>query len=197
GGVAAADRDRNAPVGVLIEYHVAGTRVGERSRRDGVVALRPELELETRAGLDLRLFELLASEIELHVPEPVYGQDGTADARRTELRGRDVESRERVRGDRRAKLRESDAEREMRGSRREQIAPVECPRDALERVVGVRQLVGLGDAAELVAGRKQQAVVRADVDPSFAVAQSESAPRRPDSRIDDGEVDSDRHGRKR
>ena len=85
----------------------------------------------------------------------------------------------------------------MRGSRREQIAPVECPRDALERVVGVRQLVGLGDAAELVDGRKQQAVVRADVDPSFAVAQSESAPRRPDSRIDDGEVDSDRHVRKR
>ena len=52
-----------------------------------------------------------------------------------------VEPDERVGVERRAELGERDAEREVRGRRREDVAAVERARDRLERVLRVRELV--------------------------------------------------------
>jgi hypothetical protein len=45
-GAAAADRDRDVSVGVLVEDDVAGTRVREGASRDRVVAVERDLELD-------------------------------------------------------------------------------------------------------------------------------------------------------
>ena len=45
GRVPAADRERDVPIGVLVEDHVAFARVGERACRDCVVAIQTELDL--------------------------------------------------------------------------------------------------------------------------------------------------------
>ena len=54
GRVAVRDRDRHVPIAVLVEDHVSGARVRERSRGNGVVALPRELELDAGAGDDSR-----------------------------------------------------------------------------------------------------------------------------------------------
>ena len=69
---------------------------------------------------------------------------------------------------------------------------MERPRDVLERVARVRELVRVGDPGAL-GGREEQAVVRADVEPALAVAERERAAMAADARIDDREVDADGH----
>ena len=92
-----------------------------------------------------------------------------------------------------AEFLESDPGCEVGRGRREQIAAVEGPRDRLKRIVGVGELVRLGDTAEGVRGRQQEAVVRTDVEPTLPVAQGERAPPAADPRVDDREMDARRH----
>ena len=106
---------------------------------------------------------------------------------------RQVEPCERVRIDRRPEVGERHAKREMRSRRREEIAPVERPRDRLERVLRIRELVRLLDPTELLGGRNQKAVVGPDVDATFTVAQGEGAPCAADARVDDSKMDTKRH----
>ena len=94
--------------------------------------------------------------------------------------------------ERRAELRERHPEREMRRRGREQIAAVERPRDGLERVLGVRELVS-GDDPCPARGRQEQPVVRADVLPALPVLERERPPRAADPGIDDREMDADGH----
>ena len=61
----------------------------------------------------------------------------------------------------------------MRGSGREEVASVERPRDALESVRRVGELVREGDPAVAVDCGKQQPVVRTDVQAPLAVLQDE------------------------
>ena len=74
---------------------------------------------------------------------------------------------------------------------------MEGPRDGLQRVVGVGELVRLGNATEALGRGQQQPVVRADVQPSFAVAQRERAAATAHAGVDDREVDAGRHVRQR
>ena len=99
-------------------------------------------------------------------------------ARRADLGLRDVEPGECIGIDGRPELGERHAEREMSGGGREEVAAVERARDGLERVLRVRELVRLGDPAELLGGGHEQAVVGPDVDPAARVAQRERASRR-------------------
>ena len=83
-------------------------------------------------------------------------------------------------------------EREVRRGRAEEVPPVERPRDRLERVLRVRQLVRCRDPG--AAGRgKQKPVVRADVEPAVPVAERKRPPRTADAGVDDREVHADRH----
>src|SRR5207253_9318008 len=97
---AAVDRDRDIPVRVLVEDDVAGPRIGERPRDDGVVALEGELELHRDAGQDVRLLEVLPRQIELHVAEAVDVEHGRADPVLADLWLRHVDPDERLRLDR-------------------------------------------------------------------------------------------------
>ena len=119
------------------------------------------------------------------------------DAPRADLGLRNVESRERVRVERRPELGERHPECEVRRGRREEVAAVECSRHRFERVVGVRELVRLCDAAELVRRRDQQTVVRPDMNAARAVAQRERAPRAADARVDDRKMHALGHERQR
>src|SRR5206468_9614590 len=94
-------------------------------------------------------------------------------------------------------LAEWNAECEMRSRRREEVPAVKRARDRLERVLGICELVRLGDSAKLLGGRNEQPVVRPDVDTPVSVTQSKRAPRAAHSRIDDGEVNSLGHERER
>ena len=116
---------------------------------------------------------------------------------RADLRRGQLEPDERVRVDRRPELAERDAEREVRGGRREEVAPVERARHRVERVRGVRELVRLDDAAEALGCGQEQPVVGADVEPALRVAQRERAARAADAGIDDREVHAGRHVRQR
>src|SRR5207244_10308369 len=113
-GVAAVDRDRHRPVGVLVEDDVAAARVREGARGDDVVALAGELELDLTTGLDTRLLEVLAPEVELHVAEAVDVENRRPDAGAAQVRLGQVETGERLLVERRPELLERHAEREMR-----------------------------------------------------------------------------------
>ena len=69
---------------------------------------------------------------------------------------------------------------------------MERPRDRLERVVRVHQLVRGGETGP-ARGGEQEPVVGPDVQPVVAVAERERAPRAAHSRIHDGQVDADGH----
>ena len=90
--------------------------------------------------------------------------------------------------ERRPELRRLDPEREVRGRRREDVAPVERRRDRLERVLAVRDLVRGLDPAELLRGRHEQPVVGADVEAAVAAAEGDRPAIAPDARVDDREV---------
>src|SRR3954470_14386434 len=79
-GVAAADREREVPVGVLVQDDVARPRIRERARGDGVVPLVPDRELDWAPGLDAGAGDLLATQVELDVPEAVGVDDDGVDA---------------------------------------------------------------------------------------------------------------------
>jgi len=81
----------------------------------------------------------------------------------------------------------------VRGGRGEQVTTVERPGHRLQRVLRVRELVGLRHTAEALGGGQEESVVGTDVQPSLRVAQGESTPVAPYARIDDREVDSGRH----
>jgi hypothetical protein len=91
-------------------------------------------------------------------------------ARRTDLGLRHVETRERVRIDRRAELGEGNAEREVGRRRREEITAVERPRHRFQRIIRIGELVRLGDSPELLGSRNEQSVVWPDVDAALAIA---------------------------
>ena len=120
-----------------------------------------------------------------------------ADPRLADLGLGQVEPDERLGIDRRAELGERDAEREVRGGGREEVARVERARHRVEHVGRVRQLVRLDDAAEAVGGGQQQPVVGPDVEPPLGVAQRERAARAADAGVDDREVDARGHVRQR
>ena len=80
----------------------------------------------------------------------------------------------------------------MRSGGREQIASVERPRDRLERVCGVRELMG-GNDPRPTRGRQEQAVVGADVLPALAVLERQRPTRATDTGVDDREMNADRH----
>ncbi len=77
-----------------------------------------------------------------YVAERVNIEDRARDAVSSDLRLRNVEAHERVGSQRRAELVDGDAAGKMSGRRREQVAPMERPRDRFEGVLGVRELVG-------------------------------------------------------
>ena len=112
------------------------------------------------------------------------------------LRLRQLEPHELLRVDRRAEVAERDAAREVRGGRGEEVAAVERARDVLERVAGFASSCASATPPR-VGGGHEQAVVRADVEPSLGVTERERAATAADSRIDDGEVHADRHVRER
>src|SRR4029077_4517922 len=87
----------------------------------------------------------------------------------------------------------------VRGGRggAKQVATVERAGDRRERVVGIRELVRVGDAAEALGSGQKQPVVGPDVQPSLAVAEGERAAAAPHAGIDYGEMDAGRHERKR
>ena len=154
------DRDRHIPVAVLEQNHVAGAGIRERASRDGVVALAGELQLDAGAGHDADPIEVVARQVEGDVAEAVEVERRGVEDALGERRLRQLEPDERLRIDRGAELADRDAAGEMRRGRREQVAPVERPRDRLERVGRVRELVGLGDPGPFGRGQ-QQPVVRA------------------------------------
>jgi hypothetical protein len=63
----------------------------------------------------------------------------------------------------------------------------------LQGVVRVRKLVRLGNPAGAVGGREEETVVRADVQPAHAVAESKGATTASHTRVDHGEMDPHRH----
>ena len=103
-----------------------------------------------------------------------------------------VQADEAFRVDRRAELLERDAGREVRGGRAEEVASVECPRDRVECVRRIRELVR-GLDARATRRRQQEAVVRADVHAAVGVSERERPPRPADTGVDDREVDADGH----
>src|SRR5207247_2157487 len=127
--VAAVDRDRDVPVGILVEDDVARPGVGECARRDGVIAFRPGLQLDAGPGHDTGLIEVGAFEIKPDVPEPVDRQYGPVDPGRAEVWLRDVQTSQGIWIDRWPELAERDAECEMGGRRSEEVAAVERARD--------------------------------------------------------------------
>ena len=138
-----------------------------------------------------------AVEVQLHVAEAVDPEHRAPDPGGADLGLRQVEARQGVGRDRWAELRELDSKGKMCGGRGEEIASVERARDRLERVLRVHELVRLGDPAELLRGRDQQAVVGPHVQPTLTIAQRQRAARAPDPGIDDGEVYAGRHERQR
>ena len=124
-------------------------------------------------------------------------EHGRADPVLADLGLGQVEPDERLRVDRRAELVERHAEREVRRRRREEVAAVEGPRDRVERVLGVRELVRLVDPAERVGRRQEQPVVGPDEQPAVAGPQRERPAMAADAGIDDGEMDAVRHVRER
>ena len=139
-GVATVDCDRDVPVGVLVEDDVARPGVRERACGDRVVALRAGQQFDPSPGNDPGLVEVRAVEIEADVPEPVDRENGRVDARGADVGPRDVEPGKDIGIERRPERAEGDAEREMRGRRREEVAAVKRARDGLERVVGIGEL---------------------------------------------------------
>ena len=131
------------------------------------------------------------------MPKRSTASDDRADPVLPHLGLGELEPHELVRVDRRAELVERHAGGEVRRGRREEVAAVEGARDGLQRVVGVGELVRLGNAAEALGGGQQQPVVGADVQPALAVAQRERAPAAPHAGVDDGEVDAGGHVRQR
>ncbi len=113
-----------------------------------------------------------------------------------ERRLRQLEPHERFGIDRRAELADRHSAREVRRGRREQIAAVKGARDRLERVGGVRELVGVVDPRAL-GRRQQQAVVRPHEATAFRVTQGERAAVAADTRIDHREMNADGHVRQR
>jgi hypothetical protein len=89
--------------------------------------------------------DVVAVEVQRDVSEAVDVEQRRLQRAVDEHGLRQVEADE-ASGRRRAELGERNAGREMRGRRREQVAPVERPGDRLERVRGIRELVRLGDA---------------------------------------------------
>ena len=127
------------------------------------------------------LLELLAGQVELHVPEPVDVQAAGADPAGRSTSGCGTSSRTSELGSTGGpSFVESEPEREVRRRRREDVSAVEGRRDGLERVLAVGQLVGGVDPAELLGRRDQQAVVGADVEAAVAAAERDAhAGRRP------------------
>src|SRR5262245_48776120 len=85
GGAAAADRDRDVLVRVLVEDDFAVARIRERPRGDRVVPLRRDLELDLGARNDLERLEILARQVELHVPEAVDVEDRSTEIGRAHV----------------------------------------------------------------------------------------------------------------
>ena len=136
---------------------------------------------------------MLPADVERDVAEAVDDQSDRPDAVVSNLRRWELDAHELVRIDGRAKLLERDAGGEVGRGRREEVAPVEGAGHRLQRVVGVGELVRLGDPAEALRGRQEEAVVGADVQPPVAVAQRQGAPAASHARIDDGQVDARGH----
>jgi hypothetical protein len=78
----------------------------------------------------------------------------------------------------------------MRRSGREDVTSVEGGRHGLERVAPVGDLERHRDAAEPLGRGNEEAVVGTDEQATVAAANHEGPSRRPDPRIDHGEVDS-------
>ena len=83
-----------------------------------------------------------------------------------------------------------DGEVSRRGA--EEVATVERPRDRVERVLRIRQLVRRLDPAS-ARGRQQQPVVRTDVQPALRIPERQRPTWAADSRIDDREMHADGH----
>src|SRR6185503_13697414 len=121
-----------------------------------------ELELRPGARLDAELLEMLPSQVQLHVPEPVDVEAAGANPSFGDVGLRHVELYQRARLDRWAELLDRHPLSKMRGCRRENIAAVERRRDGLERVIAIRHLVGGVDPSELLRSRDQEPVVGPD-----------------------------------
>ena len=77
----------------------------------------------------------------------------------------------------------------MRCGRSEQIAAVEGPRDRLERVRGVRELVRIGDPRALAAGTSRP--LSGPTKSALTRREAREPPVSADTRIDDREVHAD------
>ena len=78
------------------------------------------------------LAQVVASQVEGHVPETVDAENRGADPRMSDLRFREVEPHELARVERRTELLQGDPLREVRGGRREKVAAMECAGHRLE-----------------------------------------------------------------
>src|SRR4029450_9135918 len=96
GRVATADRERDVPVRVLVEDHVALAGIGEGAWDDRVVAIEAGLDVDHRSRRNLGPLQVLAGEVQLHVSEAVDVDDGGADSVLADLRLGQVAARHRV-----------------------------------------------------------------------------------------------------
>src|SRR5262249_32479989 len=125
--VAVGDRDRDVPVGVLVEDDVAGPGVGERAGRTRVVPVRAELQLDPTAGDDPGLLHVRPGQVELNVPVPVDVEDRGDDPRLADLGCRQLEPDEGPGLDRGAELCRIEPNRKVSRRGCEHVATVERP----------------------------------------------------------------------
>ena len=125
-------------------------------------------------GDDPGPLDVVAREVEGDVAETVNVEHRRVDPLVREARLGEIESDERVGVERRPELLQRHAVREVRRRRGEEVAAVERPRDALERIGRVGELSHVGDPRAL-GGGKQKPVVRADEEPALAIREHDGA----------------------
>ena len=177
---------------------LAGPRVGERARRDRVVAVERQLELDAVAGEHAGLVEVIALEV-----RAARCRSGRRRGRSREIRfwptsGDGHVERGRAPAGRSAgRARASGTRREVRSGRREDVAAVEGPRDRCRRVArgwrarapprrrrARRPPAAAGRCRVRQAGDRRQSAARA---PAMAA----------DAGVDDREMHAGRHVRQR
>ena len=144
--------------------------------------------LQARAG------QLGVLDVEHDVAEAVEGQRVGDEAAVLVAAGAGrVQRRELVGVDRVARVGQRRAGRQVRGHRREQVAPVEGGRRRLEAVRRARDVDGLDGAAEALDGQREQAVVGPDEDAVLlGGAHRDGAALAADLGVDDREVHAGR-----
>ena len=181
----------DVPICVLVQDDVAGSCVGERAGRDGVVALVADLQLNPRARHDARLVEVRAVEIEPDVAEPVDGEHRAVDASRADLRLGNVEPGECIRIDGRAQFgeRRHRARGEPRPERRGPGRGT-CGRPSRARTPDYASSCASAIPPSFSTARMSRPLSGPDMNAAGSRREREGASRPSDARIDDRKVHS-------